>query len=294
MESKHKSRLVENPFVHGGCSSRPGGDSARRTEKFQRSGRSHSAPGSYDLLMERFLELLSLRYHHMVSFQQWGAGPGLVLVALVYPSTQIAVPACAVLSENIAACLSGILFMRLCYLHYLMCPCCIPTMSRLRKTYALFDHKLYSKVCFDPPYKVVFDVALHISNTIPERSAMLFSLLPLLPTCGCDPRFVSYTSILSPICWCCEAAAQHQRVMRPTSAKPVGYQDQEAGPMEVHRLSRNHQSQQRGANNQQRFSPNQQKDQRCYRCDKEHLTSECPWANAICRFCKKLGHIERA
>nr|CAD7573202.1 unnamed protein product [Timema californicum] len=44
-----------------------------------------------------------------------------------------------------------------------------------------------------------------------------------------------------------EAAAQHQRVMRPTSAKPVGYQDQEAGPMEVHRLSRNHQSQQRGA-----------------------------------------------
>nr|CAD7409250.1 unnamed protein product [Timema poppensis] len=138
-----KKHSFQNPFVHGGCSSRPGGDSARRTEKFQRSGRSHSAPGSYDLLMERrvadvctwcpltvnkvlavpytafpvfvlpvglarFLELLSLRYHHMVSFQQWGAGPGLVLVALVYPSTQIAVPACAVLSENIAACLFGV------------------------------------------------------------------------------------------------------------------------------------------------------------------------------------------
>nr|CAD7587536.1 unnamed protein product [Timema genevievae] len=29
-----------------------------------------------------------------------------------------------------------------------------------------------------------------------------------------------------------EAAAQHQRVMRPTSATPVGYQDQETGPME--------------------------------------------------------------
>nr|CAD7572569.1 unnamed protein product [Timema californicum] len=47
-----KKHSFQNPFVHGGCSSRPGGDSARRTEKFQRSGRSHSAPGSYDLLME--------------------------------------------------------------------------------------------------------------------------------------------------------------------------------------------------------------------------------------------------
>nr|CAD7593653.1 unnamed protein product [Timema genevievae] len=37
-----------------------------------------------------------------------GAGPGLVLVALVCPPTGIAVPACAVLSENIAACLSGV------------------------------------------------------------------------------------------------------------------------------------------------------------------------------------------
>nr|CAD7458224.1 unnamed protein product [Timema tahoe] len=49
-----KKHSFQNPFVHGGCSSRPGGDSARRTEKFQRSGRSHSAPGSYDLLMERY------------------------------------------------------------------------------------------------------------------------------------------------------------------------------------------------------------------------------------------------
>nr|CAD7572512.1 unnamed protein product [Timema californicum] len=36
------------------------------------------------------------------------AGPGLVLVALVCPSTRIAVLACAVLFENIAACLYGV------------------------------------------------------------------------------------------------------------------------------------------------------------------------------------------
>nr|CAD7406940.1 unnamed protein product [Timema poppensis] len=56
-----------------------------------------------------------------------------------------------------------------------------------------------------------------------------------------------------------EAPAQHQHVMRSTSATSVGYQDQEAGRME------------RASN-----------------------LSECPWANAICRFCKRLGHIERA
>nr|CAD7440602.1 unnamed protein product [Timema bartmani] len=38
-----------------------------------------------------------------------GAGPGLVLVALVCSPTGIAVSACAVFSENIAACLSGVI-----------------------------------------------------------------------------------------------------------------------------------------------------------------------------------------
>nr|CAD7199048.1 unnamed protein product [Timema douglasi] len=40
----------------------------------------------------------------------------------------------------------------------------------------LFDHKLYRKVCFDPPYSSVFDVVLHISNTVPERSVVFFFL----------------------------------------------------------------------------------------------------------------------
>nr|CAD7445733.1 unnamed protein product [Timema bartmani] len=54
-----------------------------------------------------------------------------------------------------------------------------------------------------------------------------------------------------------EATYMAVSVMRLTSAKPIGYQDQEADPMEVHRLPRNDQSQKRGANNQQSWGTKQ-------------------------------------
>nr|CAD7593144.1 unnamed protein product [Timema genevievae] len=109
------------------------------------------------------------------------AGPGLVLVALVCPPTGIAVPACAVLSENIAACLSGVTLKPEALLYPLpdvplLYSYCASSPKDKQAPHALFNHKPYSKVCFDPPYSGVFDAAMHISNTFPERSAVLFSL----------------------------------------------------------------------------------------------------------------------
>ena len=60
------SRLLQNPFgqrrgaSQGSEADRHGGNNgATRGQKFQRSGRSHSAPGSYNLLMDRLLALVS-------------------------------------------------------------------------------------------------------------------------------------------------------------------------------------------------------------------------------------------
>jgi hypothetical protein len=60
------SRLLQNPFgqrrvaSQGSEPNRPSGsNAATRGEKFQRSGRSLSAPGSYDLLKDRLLALVS-------------------------------------------------------------------------------------------------------------------------------------------------------------------------------------------------------------------------------------------
>lgn len=58
--------LLQNPFgQQRGASQgsetegRNCSDGTTRYEKFQRSGRSHSAPGSYDLLMDRLVTLVS-------------------------------------------------------------------------------------------------------------------------------------------------------------------------------------------------------------------------------------------
>jgi hypothetical protein len=57
--------LLQNPFgqrrgVSQGSEieGHSGSDGATRCEKFQRSGRSHSAPGSYDLLMDRLVAVI--------------------------------------------------------------------------------------------------------------------------------------------------------------------------------------------------------------------------------------------
>nr|CAD7413840.1 unnamed protein product [Timema poppensis] len=80
-------------------------------------------------------------------------GPGLVLVALVCPPTGIAL-------------LYPLPDVPLLYSYRVSSP------KDKQAPHALFDHKLFSKACFYPPYSGVFDVALHISNTVPERGAV--------------------------------------------------------------------------------------------------------------------------
>nr|CAD7261798.1 unnamed protein product [Timema shepardi] len=147
-------------------------DSSDDTSRKNTSGNDGNNMSGVEVL-EDMTSLAVVSSHGVVTTME--VGPGLVLVALVCPPTGIVVKATPLLVAPRNPVYEALLYplpdVPLLYSYR------VSSSKDKQAPHALFDHKLYSKVCFDPPYSGVFDVALHISNTVPKRSDGLFSLV---------------------------------------------------------------------------------------------------------------------